>query len=116
MRRSQCNPWPVLGQHSWADALAEILGLTDGPAVARSVVARCLLAASALRVAVSAVASPVAGVGRETLRKTLDADLPDDLPTLEGRLAAGLRRRLPRSFRSNPSPTSPPTADAIPNR
>jgi putative transposase len=105
MRRSQCNPWPVLGQHAWADTLATVLGLTDGPA-ARRAVARCLLAASVLRASLSAVASRVAGLGRETIRKSVHADLPGDLGTLERRLAAGLRHRLPRAFRRRPIPVA----------
>lgn len=99
MRRSQCNPWPVLGQQAWADTLADVLHLTAGAAVAR-----CLLAAAALGVAVSAVARRVAGAGRETVRTTLAADLTTDLTTLERRLAAGLRRRFSRSFRKHPVP------------
>lgn len=104
MRRTPCNPWPVLGQQAWADTLADVLHLTDGAVVARAAVARCLLAAAALGVAVSAVAKRVAGVGRETIRKAFAADLPADLPTPERHLAAGLRRRFPRSFRKRPIP------------
>ena len=102
MRHSQFNPWPMLGQHTWADTLAQIFGLTDTSAVTRAAVARCLLAASVLRVAVSAVAARVAGVGRETVRQALGAELPEDLSTVEGRLAAGLRRHIPRMFERDP--------------
>lgn len=103
MRRSQCTPCAVLSQHTWAEALAQVFHLTDG-SLPRGAVARCLLVASALRVAVSAVAARVARAGRETVRKVLAADRPADPDTLERYLAAGLRRHIPRSFRTQPIP------------
>ncbi|AWM37233.1 hypothetical protein GobsT_48230 [Gemmata obscuriglobus] len=104
MRRSRCTAVAVRSQHAWAGALADVLHLTDGPSVTRVAVARCLLVASALRVALSAVARRVAAVGRETVRKALAGDLPRDRDTLERYLAAGFRRHLPRSFQEHPIP------------
>jgi hypothetical protein len=104
MRRHQSNPWPILGQPAWATALADVLRLTDSPALTRTDLARCLLLAAALNVALSAVARHAARVGRETARKALAADLPDDLDTLEQRLAAALRHHLPGAFRRQPIP------------
>lgn len=106
MRHTQSNRWSVLGQHTWANTLADVLHLTDASALTAATAARCLLAAAALGVAVSAVARRVAGVGRETLRSSLAADLPADRATLERRLAAGLRRSLPRSFHKHPIPVA----------
>lgn len=106
MRRHQSNPWPTLGQPAWADDLADVLHLTDSPALPRTALARCLLLAAALRLAVSAVARRAAGVGRETARAALAADLPDRPAVLEDRLAAGFRRRLPRAFRRRPVPVA----------
>ncbi|AMV25940.1 hypothetical protein VT84_16195 [Gemmata sp. SH-PL17] len=95
MRRCQCNPQTVLSQHAWAEVLAQILHLRDGTGVTRVALARCLLAASALGVAVSAVARRVARVGRETVRAALGADRPADQPPLEGWLVRGAARAHP---------------------
>jgi putative transposase len=70
--------------------------LTDSSGATGVALATCLLVASALRLAVSAVARKVAGAGRETVRKAIAASLPQDPRQLELRIAAGLRRAIPR--------------------
>jgi putative transposase len=104
MHRRQSNPWATLGQPAWANALADALHLSDSPALRRNDLARCLLLASCLNVSLSAVARPAAHVGRETLRKALAAELPGNPRDLEARLAAALRRQLPRVLRRRPIP------------
>jgi putative transposase len=84
--------------------LASVFHLSDGSSVTGAMMARCLLVASALRIAVSAVAQRITGLGRETIRKALAADRPTDLDTLERHLAAGLRPHIPRSFRNRSIP------------
>jgi len=64
------------------------------------------LVASALGAAVSAVARRVAELGRETVRKGIAASLPDDVRQLEGRLADGFRRVLPRALRERSVPVA----------
>lgn len=94
-----------LRQPGWDTWIADSLGLTDfSDDVPRTALARCLLLAASLRVAVSAVARKAAKIGRETARKGIDASLPQDTRTLEHRLAAGLRHALPRRLRKKSVP------------
>jgi hypothetical protein len=94
-------------QPGWGTWIADALGLTDYSASApRTALARCLLVAAALRVAISAVARRVADLGRETVRKGVAASLPGEPRELERRLAAGLRRVLPRGVRRKPMPVA----------
>jgi hypothetical protein len=104
MRRHQSNPWATLGQPAWTNTLADALHLSDSATLTRNDLARCLLLAASLNVALSAVARHAANVGRETLRKALAADLPNTTDELEARLAAALRRPLPRVLRRRPVP------------
>jgi hypothetical protein len=97
MRQYQNNPLAVVRQPGWDEWLSDVLGLTDySDGLARTILARCLLVAAALKCAVSAVARRVAKVGRETVRKGLAAPLPTDVRQLEHRIAAGFRRAFPR--------------------
>jgi hypothetical protein len=96
-----------LRQPGWDTWLAECVGLTDySEAAPRTALARCLLLAAALRVAVSAVARRAARIGRETARQGLAAALPDDPRVLERRLAAGLRHAVPPALRRKPIPVA----------
>jgi hypothetical protein len=89
-----------LCQPGWDTWIADALGLTDySDDLPRTLLAKCLLVAAALGAAVSAVTRRVADLGRETVRKGINAALPDDPRTLEDRLAAGLRHALPRGLR-----------------
>src|SRR3954471_12889307 len=89
-----------LRQPEWDTWIADVLGLTDySDSVPRTALARCLLMAASLKVALSAVTRRVANCGREVIRKGLTASLPGDTRTLETRLAAGLRNALPRRLR-----------------
>jgi len=100
MRHRHLSPAQAIRQPGWDQWLADVLGLTDYSHHApRALVARCLLVASALGAALSAVAKHVAGLGRETVRKALAASRPTDVRQLEHRLATGLRRVLPRRLR-----------------
>jgi hypothetical protein len=93
-----------LRQPGWAQWIADGLGLTDFSDVPRTALAQCLLLAAALRLAVSAVTRRAAKIGRETARKGIAASLPRDTRPLERRLAAGLRRALPRQLRNKSIP------------
>jgi putative transposase len=95
MRHTQSTSGEDYGQPRWATWIADVLGITDySAALSRTAVARCLLVASALRVAVSAVARRVTGCGRETVRHGIRASLPAEVRTLEGRLAGAFRQPL----------------------
>lgn len=90
----------VLCQPGWDSWLAEALGITDySDAVPRTRLAKCLLVAAALGAAISAVARQVADLGREAVRKGINATLPSDPRQLEDRIATGLRHALPRKLR-----------------
>jgi hypothetical protein len=107
MRHRHTSPAGLVRQPGWDTWLADVLGLTDYSRRApRALLARCLLVASALGAAVSAVARHVAGLGRETVRKGFAAALPIDARDLEGRLAGGFRRALPRALRKRPVPVA----------
>lgn len=94
-----------LRQPGWDTWIADALRLTDySLGVPRTALARCLLVAAALRLAVSAVARRTAHVGRELVRKAIAAWLPPDTRQLEQRLAAGLRHALPRRLRQKRIP------------
>lgn len=100
MRRSQNTHLEDYGQPRWATWIADVLGLGDySDGLCRTALARCLLLASALNAAVSAVARRVTGCGRETVRNGIRASLPTDPRVLERRLGAGLRRPLGRADR-----------------
>jgi hypothetical protein len=105
MRHRHVTRADDLRQPGWDTWIADGLGLADySDGLSRTTLARCLLMAAALGVAVSAVTRRVAALGREVVRKGLAASLPDDPRQLEGRLAAGLRHALPRSFRTTAVP------------
>ena len=107
MRHRHDTRLDVVRQPGWDTWLADVLGLTDySDRAPRTALARCLLVASALGAAVSAVARRVADIGRETVRKGLAAPLPADARQLEHRLAAGFRRALPRVLRRRAVPVA----------
>jgi putative transposase len=107
MRHRHLSPRAQLRQPGWDNWLADALGLTDySQGATRPLLARCLLVAAALRVAVSAVARWVAGLGRETVRKGITAALPEGARALEGRLGAAFRHVLPRHLRHTPVPVA----------
>jgi hypothetical protein len=88
-----------LRQPAWEQPIADALGLSDyTDTLPATAVARCLLLAATLGLAVSAVARRVTRRGRETLRLAVAASLPPETHALESRLAAGLRRHLPRAL------------------
>ncbi len=90
----------TLCQPGWDTWIADALGLTDdSDAVPRTLLAKCLRVAAALGAAVSAVARQVADLGREAVRKGINAARPGDPRRLEDRIAAGLRHALPRGLR-----------------
>jgi hypothetical protein len=92
-------------QPVWAEWVADALGLTDfSESLLRTALARCLLLAATLGLAVSAVARRVSGFGRETVRKGINATLPEDPRDLERRIASGLRRSIPRRFKRRSVP------------
>jgi hypothetical protein len=96
-----------LRQPGWEAWIADGVGLSDySDAVPRTTLARCLLLAAALTAAVSAVARRAADLGREIVRRGLAASCPPDARELEGRLAAALRRALPRRFRGRRIPVA----------
>jgi hypothetical protein len=96
MRHRHTTRCDDLRQPGWAQWIADALRLTDYSDLTGATLAKCLLVASALRLTVSAVARWVADAGRETVRKAIAASLPQDLRQLELRIAAGLRRAIPR--------------------
>lgn len=99
MRQRHNSVLEVIRQPGWDQWLSDVLKLTDfSDSLPRTLLARCLLVASAFRVAVSAVARQVANAGRETVRKGL-TPCSTDVRQLEHRLAAGFRRILPRAIR-----------------
>jgi hypothetical protein len=105
MRHRHLTPPDFTRQPPWTEWVAEALGLTDYSAeLTRTALARCLLLAATLGLAVSAVARRATGCGRETVRKGINAALPADPRELERRLAAGLRRRLPHGMRRRAVP------------
>ena len=90
----------ALCQPGWDTWIADALGITDySDAVPRTLLAKCLLVAAALGAAVSAVTRRVADLGRETIRKGINAALPSDPRRLEDQIATGLRHALPRGLR-----------------
>jgi hypothetical protein len=94
-----------LRQPGWDTWIADALGLTDySDDAPRTLLARCLLLAAALGAAVSAVTRRAADLGRETVRKGIEASLPGDARSLENRLAAAFRRTLPRALRKTSVP------------
>jgi hypothetical protein len=100
MRHTHTTPNDFTRQPAWIQWIADVLGLTDSSdRLPRTALARCLLVAASLGLAVSAVARRVTGCGRETVRKGIGAALPEDPRELENRLAAGLRHCLPRRWR-----------------
>lgn len=100
MRHRHTIPPSALCQAGWATWIAEALGLTDySDKAPGTLLAKCLLVAAVLGSAVSAVARRVARLGRETIRKGINATLPSDPRQLEDRIAAGLRHVLPRGLR-----------------
>lgn len=107
MRHRHHTPHADLRQPGWDAWLADALGLTDySDRAPRAALARCLLVAAALRVAVSAVTRRAAGLGRETVRKGIAAALPADPRALEARLApasAAPSRRAGRGRSRSPS-------------
>jgi putative transposase len=105
MRRPHPTPADAVRQLPWTEWFADTLGLTDySDRLPGTALARCLLLAATLGVAISAVARRATGCGRETVRKGIAAALPADPRDLERRLAAGLHRRLPRRLRRQPVP------------
>src|SRR5436309_15856566 len=95
MRHTHNTRTEDLRQPAWAQWIADVLGLTDySGRLPRTALARCLLLAASLGLAVSAVARRVARSGREVVRKGVRAALPEDARDLERRVAAGLRHRL----------------------
>lgn len=105
MRHGHDTPIDFIRQPAWCDWIAEALGLTDySDGLLRTALARCLLLAASLGLAVSAVARRATGLGRETVRKGINATIPADPRELELRIAAGLRRRLPRRMRRRSVP------------
>lgn len=96
-----------LRQPGWDVWVADGLGLSDASeAVPRTVLARCLLVAAALGVAVSAVARRAARVGREVVRRGLAGSAPADPRDLERTLAAAFRRAVPRGVRDRRLPVA----------
>src|ERR1044072_4390446 len=70
MRHRHLSPLECLRQPGWDTWLADALGLTDySDRATRTLLARCVLVAAALRSPISAVARWVAHLGRETARK-----------------------------------------------
>ena len=107
MRHPHTTRSDDLRQPAWAQWIADVLGLADySDRLPRTALARCLLMAAALGLAVSAVARRVSGGGREVVRRGIRATLPDDPRDLERRLAAGLRQRLPRALRRHSVPVA----------
>jgi hypothetical protein len=107
MRHRHLSPAGLIRQPGWDAWLADVLGLTDySHRTPRTLLARCLLVASALGAALSAVARRVADSGRETVRKGIAAALPTDVRQLEHRLAGGFRRVLPRALRKRSVPVA----------
>ena len=105
MRHQHLSRSAALRQLGWAQWIADSLGLTDySDDLTRTMLAKCLLVAAALRVAVSRCARAVANAGREIVRKGIAASLPSDARQLENRLAAGLRHALPRRLRKKSLP------------
>src|SRR5688572_14257731 len=97
MRHPHLTPPDFARQPPWTQWVADALGLTDySEDLPRTALARCLLLAATLGLAVSALARRATGCGRETVRKGIGASLPEDPRDLERRIAAGLHRRLPR--------------------
>lgn len=105
MHHRHLSPAGLVRQPGWDRWLADVLRLTDySHRAPGALLARCLLVASALGAALSAVAKRVAQSGRETVRKGIAAALPTGVRDLEGRLAGGFRRVLPRAWRTRPVP------------
>lgn len=105
MRHRHLSRLDTLRQPGWAQWIADACGLTDySQHVPRTLLARCLLVAAALRTAVSAVTRRAVDLGREVVRKGIAASIPDDPRALERRLAAGLRHALPRQLRKKAIP------------
>jgi len=97
MRHPQSTRREDYGQPGWASWVADVLRLKDySDGLGRIALARCLLLASVLKVAVSALAHRVTGCGRETVRNGLRACLPTDHRELEHHLAWGFRQPLGR--------------------
>ena len=97
MRHPHLTPPDCVRLLPWTEWIAQTLGLTDGSdRLPRTALARCLLLAATLGLAVSAVARRATGLGRETVRKGIQATLPHDPRDLERRIALGLQRRRPR--------------------
>jgi hypothetical protein len=94
MRHRHLTPPDAVRLRPWTEWIAQTLGLTDASdRLPRTALARCLLLAATLGVAVSAVARRATGLGRETVRKGIQAPLPPDPRDLERRIALGLHRR-----------------------
>jgi len=107
MRHRHLSPAGLVRQPGWDQWLADVLGLTDySHRATGALLALCLLVASALGAAVSAVARRVARLGRETVRKGIAAGRPSDVRQLEHRLAGALRRMLPRALRRGRVPVA----------
>jgi hypothetical protein len=105
MRHRHLSRLDTLRQPHWAQWIADTLKLTDySDQLTRTALAKCLLVAAALRLAVSAVARTVTGAGREQVRRGIAASQPRQLRQLEACLAAGFRHVLPRSLRGVPLP------------
>lgn len=97
MRHQHLSRSAVLRQHGWAQWIADSVGLADySDQLTRTTLAKCLLVAAALRVAVSRIARTVANAGREVVRKGIAASLPNDTRLLENRLAQAFRHAIPR--------------------
>lgn len=105
MRHQHLSRSSILRQSGWAQGIAESLQLTDySDQLHRTILAKCLLVAAALRVAVSRIARTVANAGRESVRQGIHASLPTNIRQLEDRIAAGFRHALPRQLRNKSLP------------